>query len=80
MMSNQALKQKEEAKFLSDIQVAKQATYFALYALLEFIILVPVSPCDGLEPSPKDERKPPALLSGFDLRHMMNCLVKTGLL
>jgi hypothetical protein len=33
----------EEAQFKNEKEIAKQATYFALYSLLEFIINVPVN-------------------------------------
>jgi hypothetical protein len=38
LMSNKALKSQEEAQIKQERVVAKQVTYFALYALLEFII------------------------------------------
>jgi hypothetical protein len=42
MMSNNNLKSQEESQAKQDKAIAKQATYFALYALLEFIIKVPL--------------------------------------
>ena len=86
LMSNKALKSQEEAQIKQERVVAKQATYFALYALLEFIIQVPLSHGGESEVTQENhnnetqETSASLKLEKITYQQIMSCLIKTGLL
>jgi hypothetical protein len=65
------LQNQEEADYQAQVQTAKESCYFALFALLDFIINVPLS-----ESSASEEVQ----LSEMSFRQLMSVLVKSGLL
>lgn len=72
MLSNPNLMRREEEAYTQERTLAKQATYFALYALLEFVVQVPLAPSSDSS----DQGNLDRLAYG----QLMTCLIKTGLL
>lgn len=60
----------------ADREASKEATYFALFALLEFIVQVPVVESK----KQKIDRSPDLKLSKIGYGHLIDCLTSTGLL
>ena len=72
MLSNPNLMRREEEAYAHERTLAKQATYFALYALLEFVVQVPLVP--------NADASPQGRLDKLAYAQLMACLIKTGLL
>ena len=76
ILNSQQAQDEQQAKSLQDQKMAKQATYFALFALLEFIIQVPLVQTQGQAA----EKTHSLYLEKINYSHIMSCLIKTGLL